>query len=344
MKIFRKILIGLCSLLPCFGAVRSRSSAEALEIQKRNYHVQAVNSEPSFDCTFFGSDSITQIVSTQNLKWIPNIKLKIGIQFRFNLGNKGFACTFKIAPTKCIWAGVMLYSPAFDGVKYFPAKVGLNIRDDTNHTVVNSTVTLGDFHPSLVTSVFDYESVQSSSNISQISFSCILNDSLNNINEDNNYLFALPVICTSGIFSETLIDEFNSVISLWFQGLQGGFLQGMQYHKSIEKIDYSGYYQQGYTDGKADGYKTGQIDGMNSGKEIGYKNGYKAGYDIGYSKGSDSLTPFTTISSLFGAIASVPTEILNGMADLSIWNTSILAVLFTLLFLALVLWIIRKFI
>lgn len=344
MKFFQKILIGLCALLPCFASVPPGLRTETREISNRKYQVQAVTPEPSFDCTFLGSDSITQVVSTTNLKWIPQIKLKTGIQFTFNLGNKGYSCAFSFAPTKCIWAGVMLYSPAFDGVKYFPSKLGLNIKDDTGKNIISQTINLGEYHPSLIASVFDYEKVSSSSNISQMTFSVIFNDSLNNISEDVNFLYALPILCTSGIFSEDLVTDFNSVVSLWLQGLSFGFLQGIKYHKSTEAIDYDGYYTQGYEAGKADGYKTGQIDGINSGKEIGYKDGYKAGYDIGYSKGSDTLTPFTTITSLFGAVASVPTEILNGMADLSIWNTSILAVLFTLMFLALVLWIIRKFI
>lgn len=343
MKIFQKILIGLCSLLPCFGAVRSRSSAKVLDIQKRNYQVQAVTDEPSFDVTFLGGQSITSIERTTNLKYIPTLKLKIGVNFQFNLGNNTFAVNFKFAPTKCIWAGVMFYSPLFDGVEHYITKLGLLIKDDQGHNVVSQAVQLGNYKPLLIASVFDFDSVNSKT-IATMQPTIFFNSSLNNIPEDKNSLFMLPILCTSGVFSEAVTNDFNSVVSLWLQGLENGFLQGMQYHKSTEVIDYGGYYQQGYNDGKADGYKTGQIDGMNTGKEIGYKDGYKAGYDIGYSKGSDTLTPFTTITSLFGAVASVPTEILNGMADLSIWNTSILAVLFTLMFLALVLWIIRKFI
>lgn len=343
MKFFQKILIGLCSLLPCFASVPSGSRGETREIQKRNYQVQAVTNEPTFDVTFLGSDNITSINKTNNLKYIPKIKLKTGVTFQYNLGNNAFGVNFSFAPTKCIWAGVMLYSPLFDGVNYFPKKLGLIIKDDTGKNVANGVSDLGTYHPSLISSVFDFDSVNSKT-IQSIQTTIVFNSSLNNIPEEKNLLYRLPILCTSGVFPESVTTDFNSVVSLWLQGLGNGFLQGMQYHKSTEVIDYGGYYNEGYEAGKADGFKTGQIDGMNTGKEIGYKDGYKAGYDIGYSKGSDTLTPFTTITSLFGAVASVPTEILNGMADLSIWNTSILAVLFTLMFLALVLWIIRKFI
>lgn len=343
MKFFQKILICLCSLLPCFTSVPQGSRGETREIQKRNYLVQAVTQEPTFDVTFLGGDTITSINNASNVKYIPNLKLKTGAIFQYNLGNKSFGINFSFAPTKCIWAGVMFYSPLFDGVNYFPSKLGLLIKDETNKNVTSGVVDFGTFHPVLISSVFDFDSVNSKT-IQTIQATIVFNTPLNNFPEEKNFLYRLPILCTSGVFSEAVTNDFNSVVSLWLQGLGNGFLQGMQYHKSTEVIDYGGYYNEGYEAGKTDGYKSGQIDGMNTGKELGYKDGYKAGYDIGYSKGSDTLTPFNTITSLFGAVASVPTEILDGMADLSIWNTSILSVLFTLMFLALVLWIIRKFI
>lgn len=85
------------------------------------------------------------------------------------------------------------------------------------------------------------------------------------------------------------------------------------------------------------GYTAGQADG----KREGYDNGYSAGYDAGRSSMTDNGRVMTD---LFGAVASVPINILNGLAPLAIWNVPIISICLSFIFLGLVLYIVRKFI
>ena len=77
-----------------------------------------------------------------------------------------------------------------------------------------------------------------------------------------------------------------------------------------------------------------------------YKNDYnQAKLDEAFSKGQASVSSDTSnMTGLFTAIASVPITILNGLSGFAIWGTPILSVMITLLFLALLLWLIKMFI
>lgn len=157
-------------------------------------------------------------------------------------------------------------------------------------------------------------------------------DSIPPVNDSANQFFCLPFI-TFGTFPK-------ECTPFLLRTLQESFLSGFR----REALSNSQSYKKGFADGEASMYDKAYTEGYNAGKAVADSNIYQQGYNVGYSDGSNTLTPATTIWGLFGAIASVPTEILNGMGNIAIWNTPILAVLFSLLFLALVLWIIRKFI
>lgn len=88
-------------------------------------------------------------------------------------------------------------------------------------------------------------------------------------------------------------------------------------------------------------YNTAYGEGYDAGLRVGDANGYSRGYADGADSANSSLM---VIPTLFGAIANVPIAIFGGMGDLAIWNVPILSIIFTFLFLALVLWLVRKFI
>lgn len=95
----------------------------------------------------------------------------------------------------------------------------------------------------------------------------------------------------------------------------------------------SQYQASNYLEGYQEGYSKGKSDG----ESIGYQRGYRDGAD-------SSNNELMLIPTLFGAIANVPISIFGGMGDLAIWNVPIISVIFTFLFIALVLWLVRKFI
>lgn len=83
--------------------------------------------------------------------------------------------------------------------------------------------------------------------------------------------------------------------------------------------------------------------------EQAYQQGWQIGYDYGYQKGGmdasvANVGNIGVIPYLFGGIANVPINILNGLADFTVWNIPVLSVIFTFLFLALVLWVVKRFI
>lgn len=83
----------------------------------------------------------------------------------------------------------------------------------------------------------------------------------------------------------------------------------------------------------------------NNGKDDGYEIGKSAGYAEGKQDGLEEADNAQGIlATLFGGIVSVPLDILNGMSPLVIWEVPIISIIFTFLVVALLLWIIRKFI
>lgn len=325
MKFFQKILIGLCSLLPCFGAVPLGSSAKTLEIQNRN----------------FQAETILQIDQPCELKFLPSSSCSStinSIQSSTQFDRGGVSLAFQPAPDRvtygCTFAlndvlpfyhsfGFLLYSPLLDGNNNF-----------VNQYQVYMVGLRPSWKPSLHTDNFVFCLTDSETEItaSSISFRFNLSTPFSSVDRERGWYYVLPFLIKDAISPDTL--------SAVGYGLYQGFLAGLSYSKPHEQYQY----QDGFNDGEASGLKKGYSQGYEAGKAVSDKVVYKNGYDKGYTDGSNTLTPATTIWGLFGAIASVPTEILNGMGGIAIWNTPILAILFSLLFLAMVLWIIRKFI
>lgn len=324
MNFFQKILIGLCSLFPCFGAVRSRSSAKTLDISKRDYQAETIF-QIDQPCKLEFLPSVSCVVSYNSVQ--SNTQFEMGASFAFQPSpdRVSYGCNFNfndIVPSYHAF-GFMLYSPLFDGVNNFVNQyqvyyLGL-------HPVWKSDVKLDNF----VFCLIDND-VALSQDVICLRFT--LSTPYSSIDKEKGWYYVLPFV-----IKDTISPDMLGGVGY---GLYQGFLGGLSYSKPQQQYQY----QSGFNDGEASGLKKGYYQGYEAGKAVADEQFYRKGYDKGYNDGTNTLTPATTIWGLFGAIASVPTEILNGMGGIAIWNTPILAILFSLLFLAMVLWIIRKFI
>lgn len=91
------------------------------------------------------------------------------------------------------------------------------------------------------------------------------------------------------------------------------------------------------------GYENGYNAGRGDGEQTGYQAGYEEGRRVGYNQGQASVTDETTaVMNLFGAVISVPIGVLNGLSPLAIWNTPIIAIIVTFLFMGVVFMILKK--
>lgn len=140
---------------------------------------------------------------------------------------------------------------------------------------------------------------------------------------------------TDGVSASSYLSSFNSAM---FNGFYSGFEAGYFDGGSAQQGAINASYNKGYSQGKTAGYNAGYQAGIAKGDKAQYDKGYNAGYN----KGATESGPGSVILSLFAAIADVPIAILNGFAGFTIWDTSLIAILSTLLFLALVLWVLKK--
>ena len=329
MKFFQKILIGLCALLPCFVSVPLGSRGKTREIQEREFYVRDnFQIQKPCDLKFLPSSS----VSVTNFCYKSNFSFDVGSTFAMSpsADRIAYGANFLVSSVtnhaSCL--GLLLYSPLFDGKTQYVNQYQIYSSVRSLRPVWKPSLYLDNF----VFIVNDTEVFNFENENSYIAFRFNLSTPYSNIDKNNGWFYLLPFVVENYVSSE--------VLSSVGYGLYQGFLSGLSYSKPHEQYQY----QDGFNDGEASGLKKGYSQGYEAGKAVADQVVYKNGYDKGYSEGSSTLTPASTIWGLFGAIASVPTEILNGMASIAIWNTPILAILFSLLFLALVLWIIRKFI
>lgn len=371
MKIFQKILIGLCSLLPCFGAVPQGSSAKTITLN-RSVKNAAVFTDNNADgnCIYFfhfsdlggfSNVSVPNYNSDLKAKYlgvpftiipsvsVTNFQLRFSIDFEQLTSVVGIprkikeATTLPIMSMGCVFYSTLLSS--YGGTSYISyyytglrsSVVGNSIYQDykfkarPSGQLYSSSCCL--YNDDLNTAesggaIFSLDNVK----IDDLFYFGFSLDSPVSVNQEANQFYILPFI-TFGSFPK-------EATPLLLRTLQESFLAGFR----RESYSNSNSYKNGFADGEASMHDKAYNEGYNAGKVVADSNVFNQGYNKGYSDGSDTLKPATTIWGLFGAIASVPTEILNGMGDLAIWNVPILSVLFSLLFLALVLWIIRKFI
>lgn len=324
MKIFQKILIGLFSLLPSFVAVPQGSRGETREIQKRNFQSQEIfQIDKPCDLIFLPSSSC---VSTFNSVQ-GNYSHDLGASFAFSPSpdRAVYGAAFKIGDyPNSFGFGFLVYSPLFDGVNQFVNQ--FQIYPTGFRPSWNGHVKLDNY-------VYIFNDTDSSiQSTMTLTFRFTLSTPYSTIDRNNGWYYLLPFLVKDSVSPD--------ILSAVGYGLYQGFLAGYNFGEPEKEYQY----QAGFNDGEASGLKKGYSQGYEVGKAVADQQVFKKGYDQGYSEGSNTLTPATTIWGLFGAIASVPTEILNGMGGIAIWNTPVLAILFSLLFLARVLWIIRKFI
>lgn len=98
----------------------------------------------------------------------------------------------------------------------------------------------------------------------------------------------------------------------------------------------------------SDGYGNGAIYGQGSviasaqseGYSIGREAGYSEGYNVGYADGNE----FDVVGGLFGAVVDVPLQVLHGLTPLVIWDTPIVGIILTFMFVGLMLWVVKRFI
>lgn len=328
MKFFQKILIGLCSLLPCFASVPPGSRGKTREIQKRNYQAENIfQIDQPCDLKYLPSSACTSTINSVRSS-VEFSKGGVSLGFQPSPDRVTYGCSFSINDVVPFYHafGFLLYSPLFDGVNQYVNQYQVYF---TGYRPVWKPAT----YTKLDNYVFCFIDNDKEIEVSRpIHFRFTLSNAYSSVNKEKGWYYVLPFLIKDTILPDTL--------SAVGYGLYQGFLAGLSYSKPHEQFQY----QDGFKDGEASGLKKGYSQGYEAGKAVADQAIYKNGYDKGYSDGSSTLTPASTIWGLFGAIASVPTEILNGMGSIAIWNTPILAILFSLLFLALVLWIVRKFI
>lgn len=109
-------------------------------------------------------------------------------------------------------------------------------------------------------------------------------------------------------------------------------------------VDFIGreFYQLGYDaypweEVADDNYRDGYNEGIAAGRDQGYARGYNDGQ-------ASVTTESGTLLLLFGSIADVPIAVLEGLGGLVIWNTPIISIIISLLFVALIVWVIKRFI
>ena len=178
----------------------------------------------------------------------------------------------------------------------------------------------------------------------------------NSLSDDNIYLW--NAVGPSISLIESKIEDSKAFES----GYQNGYSQGYSQGKGdgLNGNDYNEGYNQGRTDSNKEFYeKVDSLEKENSSLKSDKDslqqeyNDYKTSYNAdvvanaqqeGYNNGLNSVTNDTSsIISLFGAITTIPLNILNGLASFSIWNTPVIYLIITFLFLAVVFWCIKKF-
>lgn len=100
-------------------------------------------------------------------------------------------------------------------------------------------------------------------------------------------------------------------------------------------------YKAGYSKGSEDGYADGYDVGYAAGDEAGFSRGKSVGYNQGLSAVTDETS---TINGLFASLLAVPTSVLNGIADVTIWNVPVISIALTFFIAAVVITIMKRFI
>lgn len=265
---------------------------------------------------------------------------------------QGVADGFVSANTSGLWTlidtsiiynnlGVELYADDYDTLRdsnvLFDGQFRINnyiaeysFNGDISYIVIDLTTPYNIFN-------LDLKVVKGTDSIYNIKFV----DSLN-----NNYVVSLSADNTNMIINSELLYNLNDISSIVIEFVE----------QVSEQYDYGYIYDNrlsAYNNGYTSGYNQGVADGYENGYTIGYDNGYAEGFDIGdttgynrgYLVGQQSVdVDMSGFDTLFGGIVGVPLNIINSLMAITLFNIPIISIITTLLLIALVVFVIKKFI
>lgn len=93
-----------------------------------------------------------------------------------------------------------------------------------------------------------------------------------------------------------------------------------------------------------DGYASGQRVGYENGYSDGKTDGYNWGYTIGYNTAIDTTGEEGIMTTIFDSVLGIPISIINGLTPFVIWDVPIVYIIFTFLFFATLIYIVKRFI
>lgn len=390
MKFFQKILIGLCSLLPCFVSVPQGSRGKTRELDEKKV-LRASNTsvgdfDPVKDSSTFsiilpsGSNRALEYTNCQLLNSHSGIISDYFVFGELTLpggGNSQVSIDMEFGGTPFPTNSSELVM----GFGFFVGLYGENSTISVNNMGVSGdTASFNSFGKSFHSSdgrhalndvvswspdnssyfqAFGFDNGDSSN--TEFAQFPLYEPATDGEGISQNLKFTIEFKGTAGYPHKFLLVPFwvsmlassnnplgfgfyKGDLGILYRGLFDGFM--VSWNDSVNALDkyYSTLISTGYNDGYKQGKEDGYQSGFTAGKKIASESAYNNGYNKGYNDGSSTLAPSSTIWALFSAVAGVPTEILNGMASISIWNVPIISVLFTLIFLGLALWILRRFI
>ena len=141
------------------------------------------------------------------------------------------------------------------------------------------------------------------------------------------------------------VDGYGIVFNeIWFQF--DGYWP--TYMNSIALTDITNNYYAGFTNGfnkgSDEGYADGLVDGKKEGQEQAEKIGYDEGYKVGYKNGFDAAPkPEYSFTNLLTSVVDVPVSVVLKMMDFEILGINLSALLLSLLSVALLIALIKKF-
>lgn len=149
--------------------------------------------------------------------------------------------------------------------------------------------------------------------------------------------------------SHVIANSFNVSTAPWWSGLFHFYtlsnfvgdrvsIVTNDFIDNLEPFFWNQIYLNGIPQSIVDRLKGDSYDeGFRAGKQAGYGEGYQEGIDDASSSGG-------IVTTLFGGILGIPLDIMNGLSSFVIWNVPVISIIWTFLVVALLLWIIRKFI
>lgn len=162
-------------------------------------------------------------------------------------------------------------------------------------------------------------------------------DWINNYSWDYNTSSAILVLNDEGNWAFQFIGSFRVYAGDYNTYSQ----QTLPYYLATDTTSAGGDWQNGYGQGFDDGVEQGEKN-----KEDAYADDMQDAYNRGkaYGESHSGLGPTGTIGGLILTIVSVPLTILNGFQPFAVYQVPLMAILMSFLFIALIMWLIKKLI